>query len=597
MEEERERLLSQILDENERLQAPLRNSLGNVIGTVTVAKDISGAKHFEEALRNSEEKFREAQEHSPDGFTIFRPVRDESGQIVDFIWIYENAAIARLNGTDPNVVVGRRLLDFFPNHRGSSFLQAYLRVAETGEPCVFEDEYGSDSMPKPTWFRIVVVRMGGDIAVLAQDVSERRRAEEALHKALRREKVLGELSSRLLESEDPQIIMEDICRKAISYAECDIFVNYIAEGGRLRLNAYAGIPAEESEKIKWLEYGEAVCGCVARDGARIIVADVQNSTDRRVAFVKSLGIQSYASFPLKTDDDVIGTLSFGSSRQTAFTNDELQFMNIVSGHIAIAMSRLMILRELRESEQKARTLVAELEKADRNKNEFISVLSHELRNPLSAISTGVQILDISQDIKKIDKAKEIMKRQTNQLCKLVDDLLELTRITQNKIKLKKEYINLNDIAKGAAEDVKPGYEKKGLKLYMGLQAQPIFLSADPVRVAQMIGNILFNALKFTPESGEVRLSLKQEKNEAVLIVKDNGVGINPEILPHIFTPFTQAENTLDRSAGGLGLGLSIVKGIVDLHQGSVSAESEGLGKGSTFTIRLPITAGDKQLFN
>ena len=137
----------------------------------------------------------------------------------------------------------------------------------------------------------------------------------------------------------------------------------------------------------------------------------------------------------------------------------------------------------------------------------------------------------------------------------------------------------------------PEYEKKGIKLGTEIQEKPILLNADPVRITQAIGNILFNALKFTNANGTVWMTLKTEKNNAVISVKDNGIGINPELLQHLFTPFTQADNSLHRNSGhgGLGLGLSIVKGIVDLHEGEVSAYSDGLGKGSTFTIRLPIT--------
>jgi signal transduction histidine kinase len=246
-------------------------------------------------------------------------------------------------------------------------------------------------------------------------------------------------------------------------------------------------------------------------------------------------------------------------------------------------------KALRKSEKKALSFIQELEEADRNKNQFISVLSHELRNPLAAILAGIQVLELTKDIGQAREVEEIINRQTKQLCKLVDDLLELTRISQNKIKLKKENINLNEIINGAAGDIRFEYEKKGVKLETKIQSRPVRLNADPVRVTQAVGNILYNALKFTQAGGTVRITLTEEKNDAVISVKDNGIGISQEILPQLFTPFKQADNTLDRNGGGLGLGLSIVKGIVDLHEGSVTAYSEGLGKGSTFTIRLPVT--------
>jgi len=245
-------------------------------------------------------------------------------------------------------------------------------------------------------------------------------------------------------------------------------------------------------------------------------------------------------------------------------------------------------QELRESKKCAHDLIKELEEADKNKDKFISVLSHELRNPLAAILAGIQMLDITQDDDLIAKSKEVIKRQTDKLCRLVDDLLELTRITQNKINLKKRNINLNEITKNTIEDIILKYEDKGVQLETEFPVESVYLNADPLRIAQTIENILSNALTFTQENGTVRLALKTEEGHAVINIEDNGIGICPEILPHLFTPFTQADDTLDRRNSELGLGLSIVKGIVDLHGGTINAYSEGLGRGSRFIIRLPI---------
>jgi PAS domain-containing protein len=153
---------------------------GEIIEVAGSSFDITDQKRAEKARREADERFRIAQDMSPDGFTILRPVREESGQIVDFSWVYENAAVARLNGTDPEAVEGQRLLDLFPGHRGTTFFNAYQRVAESGEPTTFEDRYQGESIPEPTWFRIVVVPMGGDIAILSRNITERKRAEEGL---------------------------------------------------------------------------------------------------------------------------------------------------------------------------------------------------------------------------------------------------------------------------------------------------------------------------------------------------------------------------------------------------------------------------------
>jgi CheY-like chemotaxis protein/nitrogen-specific signal transduction histidine kinase len=248
--------------------------------------------------------------------------------------------------------------------------------------------------------------------------------------------------------------------------------------------------------------------------------------------------------------------------------------------------------ELSKSEKKALALVAELEKADKSKSEFISVLSHELRNPLAAILAGMEVLEITKDTRQKAKVKEIMNRQTNQLCKLVDDLLELTRINQNMIKLKRKIIDLNEAIEGVIEDFQYEFEMKGIELEAKIQTEQIMLYADPVRLTQAVGNLLHNALKFTHKGGKVCLKLQQENEDAVIGIQDNGIGIDAEILPNLFTPFMQVDTSLERCNSGLGLGLSIVKSIVDLHGGTVSAHSEGLDMGASFSIRLPMITDD-----
>lgn len=240
---------------------------------------------------------------------------------------------------------------------------------------------------------------------------------------------------------------------------------------------------------------------------------------------------------------------------------------------------------LRESDK-------ELRQADKNKNEFLSALSHELRNPLAAISAGIQILDITKDEDQVKTAKNIMNRQMDQICALVDDLLDLTRISNNRIELKKEILELNKLAGLAAEDQRILFEKKGIRLSVNISGDPVYIYADSVRIKQIIGNLFHNAYKYTQAGGEANLNMYEENGEAVISVKDNGCGLSPEMMPKLFQAFIQADMSLDRSGGGLGLGLSITKGIVELHGGSVSACSEGLGKGSEFTIRLPLSDAD-----
>lgn len=228
-----------------------------------------------------------------------------------------------------------------------------------------------------------------------------------------------------------------------------------------------------------------------------------------------------------------------------------------------------------------------LKQADRDKNQFLHTLSHELRNPLAAITAGFSLLNLTDDPEKTARAKAIIQRQINQLTRLVDDMLEITRLTNNKITLRKERIDLIKLAASVVEDTQLLMESKGIRFEANLESPPIAADADPARIRQIMGNLLQNAAKFTDRGGSVKLSIFRDKQDAVIQVQDNGIGIRPEFLPQMFTPFRQASTTTERNEGGMGLGLSIVKGIAELHKGSAHVFSEGPGQGSTFVIRLP----------
>ena len=203
-------------------------------------------------------------------------------------------------------------------------------------------------------------------------------------------------------------------------------------------------------------------------------------------------------------------------------------------------------------------------------------------------------MDTSEDFRSNNFLLEFLFSTTSvkQLCRLVDDLLDLTHITYKNIELKNEVFEINSLALSVVEDNRPLFENRGVKLTASIKCTPRNVNADPARIRQIIDKLLANALQFTDSGGETFMSVYIENNESVVCVKDTGIGIKPEMMPTLFDPFTQADSSLDRRNGGLGLGLSIVKGIAELQGGSVSAFSEGLGKGSTFKIKLPLYQND-----
>lgn len=229
-----------------------------------------------------------------------------------------------------------------------------------------------------------------------------------------------------------------------------------------------------------------------------------------------------------------------------------------------------------------------LREADRRKNEFLAMLAHELRNPLAAIRYAANISRLPNLSETDFDVAEVIERQVEYLAHLVDDLLDISRITQGRIRLRREIVNTETIVRRAVEAVRPALEEKEHELTLDLYSGPLPVSADATRLEQVCQNLLNNAAKYTERGGRIRLTTRAEGGQAVIAVSDSGVGIPHGLLTQVFDPFVQGEQTLDRSQGGLGIGLTLVRQIVELHGGTVHAASEGMGHGSTFTVRLPM---------
>lgn len=250
-----------------------------------------------------------------------------------------------------------------------------------------------------------------------------------------------------------------------------------------------------------------------------------------------------------------------------------------------------VMHDLTEGEaaQAQRKRADGLAEANRSKEDFMALLSHELRSPLSPIRNAVQILrQMRTNDPVIEQAGDIIDRQVGQMVKLVDDLLDITRITKGKLRLTKEPVELRVIVNHAAETARPFMDACKHDFSVSLPLEPLAVEADPARMEQVLVNLLNNAAKYSNTGGLIRLSVLREGNEAVIRVKDNGVGIAPELLPKIFDLFTQVDGSLGRSYGGLGIGLALSRNLVEMHDGRLQVSSAGLGKGCEFTIKLPL---------
>lgn len=266
--------------------------------------------------------------------------------------------------------------------------------------------------------------------------------------------------------------------------------------------------------------------------------------------------------------------------------DATEFMNAIRAALRDRKRQYQVRAHLSELARQA----GALRDADRRKDEFLAMLAHELRNPLAPIRNGLQILNLAETNRGMQtRTREMIDRQVNHLSRLVDDLLDVSRITRGKVELRRDHIDLREVIARAVETVRPLIDARAHHLTFSLPDRPLWVWIDCTRMTQVIGNLLNNAAKYSSQGGMIHIGLEEYSGLALLQVSDSGVGIPTDMLPHVFDLFTQIDRTLDRSEGGLGIGLTVVRSLVELHGGTVQAESAGDGRGSTFTIRLPLS--------
>jgi signal transduction histidine kinase/ActR/RegA family two-component response regulator len=292
--------------------------------------------------------------------------------------------------------------------------------------------------------------------------------------------------------------------------------------------------------------------------------------------VRKLGPRAVISVPLKIREKTIGVIGLVScDAKRKYTQREVEIAESLAVRVAVAVDNARLFHAVKE--------------ASRQKDEFLAMLAHELRNPLAAIRYAVAIGQMSVG-ETPDDTFEIIDRQTQNLAHLIEDLLDVSRISRDKITLRKEAVDIAAIVGGAAATVRPLMTDKNHELSLELPPDAIYVLADPTRAEQIVANLLTNAAKYTNSGGRVTVRAQTDHDQAVIQVIDTGIGLPPELLTRVFDLFAQADRTLDRSEGGLGIGLTVARKLAEMHGGDITADSAGLGKGSIFTVRLPLSA-------
>jgi len=300
---------------------------------------------------------------------------------------------------------------------------------------------------------------------------------------------------------------------------------------------------------------------------------------------------SHLAVPLVGLDRVLGVLFVSHPDMDAYADDDLRLLSIVGSQIAAYLTACQLHEQDRQvvTEHEAARTTAEAE--SRAKDEFLAMLAHELRNPLMAVRIAMQtILGQAQRDPIVQRARNVAERQVKHLMRLVDDLVDVSRLTRGKIELHKESVTLQMIVAAALETTRGFIDARRHVESVSLPDEPLWFEADPVRITQALENLLDNAAKYTPQGGEISVTGYHEGADVVLRLRDTGIGISPELLPRVFDLFAQAEPPMARSEGSLGVGLTLARTLVELHQGTITADSEGPGLGSEFVVRLPIGA-------
>ncbi|MFL6292336.1 MAG: response regulator [Thermoanaerobaculia bacterium] len=504
---------------------------------------------MEDRLREERERLHAALATLPvtslDPFGIYKAIRDAAGEIVDFRVEYVNDAASRANGMTREEQVGRTVLEILPHHRESGLFDVYRRVTETGEP--FETDaflFHWDHPPNRRWFDIRATKLGDGFAAAWRDVTWRRESEESLRR-----------------SREHLQFVSDAAAVGVAHCSSDwrfVFVNQM----------YAARLGLTPDQV------------MGRGVVEVLGDEVAEAIRPYVESVLS-------GVPVEYETEVAYPGAGPRYLHCAYT-PEVDAKGRVIGWVAAITD----LTERHRLEEDLRRSEESLKEADRRKDEFLATLAHELRNPLAPIRNAVQILRVQgPEDPGLQWAREVIDRQVQQLTRLVDDLLDVSRITRGRIELRKERVDLAAVLERALETSRPAVEAARHRLTVAFPEGPVWVAVDLTRMAQVLSNLINNAAKYTRPGGHIEVSASVVDGQAAIAaieVRDDGLGIAPEMLSRIFDLFAQVDTSLERAQGGLGIGLTIARNLVEMHGGSMQAASAGLGRGSAFTVRLPL---------
>jgi PAS domain S-box-containing protein len=520
-----------------------------------MAIDITEEMQTRAVLEESEERLRTLSNNLPDG-AIYQVVADSRG---GRRFLYISAGVERLFGVTPEEAMADATALYGLIHEDDRPRLAAAEEAAVRGLALFDCEFRS-------WTR------SGDLRWLHCRSAPRRLLsgdvvwEGVMLDATARKKAEADLACLAAESEKRRRLYEAALSNTpdlVYVFDLDHRFVYVNEG----LLRMWGRTWEEAIGKNCLELGYEPWHAARHDREIEQVVATRQAVKGEVPFTGTFGrrIYEYIFVPVVGDNGEVEAVA-GTTRDVT---------------------------ERKALEGQLRDQAEQLRQADRRKDDFLATLAHELRNPLAPLRTGLQVMKLaSGNTEAVEQARGMMERQMAVMVRLIDDLLDVSRITRGKLELRKQQVELASVVQSAVEASRPFIEGAGHRLTVSLPPEPVLLNADPTRLAQVFGNLLNNAAKYMDRGGQIILTARHRTGEVAVSVLDTGIGIAAEHLPRLFEMFSQLKTALERSQGGLGIGLSLVKGLVEMHGGTVEARSEGPGKGSEFIVRLPV-AGDR----
>ena len=572
---------------------PELNEAGKVVGFVAAITDISERKKIEDALRESEERFSKAFNSSPLSLTISSL---KTGKLIEV-----NSTFVEVTGYSREEAIGKTTVELGLWADTKDRDAEMAQVLAQGQVRNLEYEFVVRDGSRLTGLLSAErIDMGGEHFALTviQDITARKQAEEALLKA---ERKAADEYQQLLERIVPlgQTLgtargLPAIYRSILGFIQTSMpcsafFVSFFDAETRMRSAGFAWgeqgeVDTSHLPPMELTEDGGPNSQAVYGRKAVIVDRYMDFMKNRPHIVVQENGTDPNSSLavPMVVMDRVIGTIEVQAYERNAFKQEHVVALEMVANLAAAAIENVRLI----EIEAKA---LSEAEAANRMKDEFLSILSHELRTPLNAMLGWVRMLRAGMlDAEKSKKGLEVIERNTRQQSSLIEDLLDVSRIISGKMRIEKELVDFASIVRDVSESMRPLAASKTIDLEFRGAEEPAFVDGDAVRLLQVMTNLVQNAIKFTPTGGRIKVALSRDKSTVAVTVSDTGVGIDANFLPYIFDRFSQADASTKRTFTGLGLGLTIVGNIVELHGGSVTAESDGRDRGAGFTVTLPL---------